>query len=421
MGLLIFILKSTDFEAHTKELLPVTVKCIFCNSAFAGSLQYESDNQLHVSDKLILNNLDIISIDTNPKENLLYILGIEQKKQNEDMAGNNVVFVVDTKSKKIIDKIQIHGKNLHLDNILFDDKNDKLYGIGTKEIKNNTKLSKTNFIFEISSLEGKSKIVFNNITTSSFSTESEDNDETGILDMDIDIKYSNMYILLANNSMIEVQNIISGEQDQTSTRAYKTIDNLQIHIIPYGNRIINNPQERVNYVLVNGIKSSDKDIVLVLNESTSRIIKNYTLPSLNSRNPVIDFLSGKLYILGDYFAYNYKIKGFSKQSELITVIDSDSTNVLHFSLGRHAIKDFIVSPKNDVLYAITKGPTNSQQPKSDTNHLLEINPMTGVINDIALISLDANDILVNDISQTLFIIGKDSQDGQNKVLFIQPK
>jgi hypothetical protein len=365
-----------------------------------------------------LNKLDIISVDINSKENILYILGVEHKRQNNKIIERNVVFVVDTIAKKIADKIIIDDKNLNLDNILFDDKNNKLYGTGAKDIKNNGKLMRTNFIYEISFLEGKNKISFNNITTSFFPIESEDSDETGITDMDIGMNSSNIYIILDNNSIIDGQNIFSEEQNQVSVRPNKTIDNRQLYVIPYGNRIISNPQEKVNYVLFNGIKSSDKDIVFALNESTGEIIKNYTLPGLNSRNLKIDSNKGILYVLSDYFAYNNDIKGLSKQYELITIIDTASNTVTHFSLGHFVIRDFIYSSSNDILYAITKGDMYSEQQKSYTNHLLEINPKTDVIKDIASISLGPNYIVINDISQTLFIIGKDPHDDENKILLV---
>src|SRR4030095_577063 len=161
-----------------------------------------------------------------------------------------------------------------------------------------------------------------------------------------------------------------------------------------------------------------KDIIFVLNESTSRIIKNYTLPSLNSRNVVLDSCKGKIYILGDFFGYNNDIKGLSKQSDLITTIDTNSNNVTHFSLGDFTIQDFINNPKNDSLYAIAKGHMHNQQQKSNDNYILDIDTKTGMIKEMLSIPLDLNYIVMNDISQTLFIIGKDSHNNENKILFI---
>jgi len=420
IGSLPFLLNSNAFgEASSNtSALDGAVKCTFCNTILTSRSQNMSDNQLLRFNKLTLNNLDITSVDTNSKENMLYILGIEHKKQDNEILDRNVVLVVDTKAKKIVDKIMIYDKNIDLNNILFDDKNNRLYGTGTKVIKNNDKSISTNFIYEISFPEGKAKLSFNNITTDVFPIESEDNDETGIVDIDISTKSNNVYIISSNNSMIDGHNVISGEQDQLSTPTYKKIDTQKIYIIPYGNEIINNPEEKVNYVLSNSIKSSDKDIIFVLNESTSRIIKNYTLPSLNSRNVALDSSKGKIYILGDYFGYNIDIKGLSKQSDLITTIDTNSNNVTHFSLGDFTIKDFINDPKNDSLYAIAKGQMHNQQQKSNDNYLLDIDTKTGMIKEILSIPLDLNYIVMNDISQTLFIIGKDSQNDENKILFI---
>ena len=420
IGSLPFLINSNVLdEAYSDtSALDGAVKCTFCNTTFTSKSQNLSDNQLLRFNKLTLNNLDISSVDTNSKENMLYILGVEHKKVDNEMLDRNVVIVVDTKAKKIVDKIMIYDKNIELDNILFDDKNNRLYGTGTKVIKNNDKFISTNFIYEISFPEGKAKISFNNITTDFFPIESEDNDETEIVDIDISTKSNNVYIIMSNNSMIDGQNVISGEQDQQSTRTYKKIDTQQIYIIPYGNEIINNPKEKVNYVLSNGIKSSDKDIIFVLNESTSRIIKNYTLPSLNSRNVVLDSSKGKIYILGDFFGYNNDIKGLSKQSDLITTIDTNSNNVTHFSLGDFTIQDFINNPKNDSLYAIAKGHMHNQQQKSNDNYILDIDTKTGMIKEMLSIPLDLNYIVMNDISQTLFIIGKDSHNNENKILFI---
>ena len=418
-GSIPFLFTSNAVEIVYSKLstLDGTVNCIFCNTVFASS-QSRSDHPLLSYDTLTLRNIDIRSVDINSKENVLYILGVEHKRQNNKIIDHNVIFLVDTNANKIADKITIDDKNLNLDNILFDDKDNKLYGTGTKGIENNGKLMRTNFIYEISLLGGKNKISFNNITTNFFPIESEDNDETGIIDMDIGTNSSRIYIILNNNSIIDGQNVISEEQNQVGVRPNKTIDNRQLYVIPYGNRIVNNPQEKVNYVLFNGIKSSDKDIVFGLNESTGENIKNYTLPGLNSRNLKMDSNKEILFVLGDYFAYNNEIKGLSKQSELITVIDTDNNNVSHFSLGNFTIKDFIYSPSNDVLYAITKGNMHSEQQKSNANSLLEINPKTGVIKDKASIPLELNYIDINDKSQTLFIIGKDSHDDENKILLV---
>lgn len=419
-GSIPFLLTSNAVEIVYPKLstLDGAVDCIFCNTIIANS-QNRSDHPLPLYDTLTLENIDIRSVDLNSKENVLYILGVEHKRQNDKISDHNVVFLVDTNVIKIADKITIDDKNLNLDKILFDDKNNKLYGTGTKGIENNGKLMRTNFIYEISLLGDKNKISFNNITANFFPIESEDNDETGIIDMDIGINSSKIYIILNNDSIIDGQDVISEEQNQVGVRPNKTIDNRQLYVIPYGNRIVNNPQEKVNYVLFNGIKSSDKDIIFGLNETTGEIIKNYTLPGLNSRNLKIDSNKGILYVLGDYFAYNNDIKGLSKQSELITVIDTCNKNVSHFSLGQFVVRDFIYGPSNDVLYAITKGNMNSEQQESNANHLFEINPKTGMIRDKASIPLELNYIVINDKSQTLLIIGKDSHNDVNKILLVK--
>jgi hypothetical protein len=414
MGSLLLLSISNIYDQDYLNLtaLDGTVKCSFCHTIFASSPQYRLEDQVPFSNLLTLNNADVTGVGVNPKENMLYILGVEQ---DDEMIDRNVVFVVDTQEKKIANKIIIEDRNLNLDNILFDGKNNRLYGTGSKLIENDEKLMRTNFIFEINLFDGKNKISFNNITTRIFPIESEDYDDTDIADIDIDIKSSNIYLILNNNSIIG-QNI-SGKQDQVDTNPYKSKDNQQVYVITYGNEIINNPNKKLNYVLFNSIKSFDKDVVLVSNESTGRVVENYTLPSLNSRNLLIDSNKGKLYILGDYFAYNDDIKGLSKQAEMINIIDTNNNNVTHFSLGNFTIKDFIFSPYDDVLYAITKGDMNSLQQKSNANHLLEINAKTGLIRDIASIPLELNYVVINDISQTLFIIGEDSQD-QNKILSI---
>jgi len=308
-----------------------------------------------------------------------------------------------------------------MDNILFDEKNNKLYGIGTKEIKNNDKLVRTYFIYNISFVgvnNENNKILFNNITTSTFPIKSDDYDDTGIADVDINHKSGDMYLIFKDHSLIRQNSLL--EQDEVDTSSYKTIDNQQIYKIPYGNEIINNPNKKLNYVLVNSIKSTDKDFVLALNESTGRLVKNYTLPTLNSRNLLIDSNKGKLYILGDYFIYNDDIQGLSKQAEMMNVIDTNSNNVTYFSLGNFTVKNFILNPNDDVLYALTKENMSSLQQKSNANHILEIDPKTERIKDIASIPLERNYIVINDISQTLFVVGEDSQD-KNKILSISIK
>jgi hypothetical protein len=308
-----------------------------------------------------------------------------------------------------------------MDNILFDEKNNKLYGIGTKEIKNNDKLVRTYFIYKISFVgvnNENNKILFNNITTSTFPIKSDDYDDTGIADVDINHKSGDMYLIFKDHSLIRQNSLL--EQDEVDTSSYKTIDNQQIYKIPYGNEIINNPNKKLNYVLVNSIKSTDKDFVLALNESTGRLVKNYTLPTLNSRNLLIDSNKGKLYILGDYFIYNDDIQGLSKQAEMMNVIDTNSNNVTYFSLGNFTVKNFILNPNDDVLYALTKENMSSLQQKSNANHILEIDPKTERIKDIASIPLERNYIVINDISQTLFVVGEDSQD-KNKILSISIK
>ena len=308
-----------------------------------------------------------------------------------------------------------------MDNILFDEKNNKLYGIGTKEIKNNDKLVRTYFIYNISFVgvnNENNKILFNNITTSTFPIKSDDYDDTGIADVDINHKSGDMYLIFKDHSLIRQNSLL--EQDEVDTSSYKTIDNQQIYKIPYGNEIINNPNKKLNYVLVNSIKSTDKDFVLALNESTGRLVKNYTLPTLNSRNLLIDSNKGKLYILGDYFIYNDDIQGLSKQAEMMNVIDTNSNNVTYFSLGNFTVKNFILNPNGDVLYALTKENMSSLQQKSNANHILEIDPKTERIKDIASIPLERNYIVINDISQTLFVVGEDSQD-KNKILSISIK
>jgi hypothetical protein len=377
-----------------------------------------SENKFPISNLLTLNNLDVVSVDINSKENILYILAVEHKKHDGEMIGGNAIFVVDTHVKKVANKVMIQDKNLDLDKILFDANNNKLYGIGTKEIKNNDKLIRTNFIYAISFVgvnNENNKILFKNISTSTFPFESDDYDDTGIADVDINIKSGDIYLIFNNHSIIRQNSLL--EQDEVDTSSHKTKDSQQIYEIPYGNEIINNPNKKLNYVLVNSIKSTDKDIILALNQSTGRVVKNYTLPTLNSRNLLIEHNKGKLYILGDYFVYNNDIKGLSKQAEMINVIDTDSNNVTHFSLGNFTVKNFILNPNDDVLYALTKGNMSSLQQKSNANHILEIDPKTERIKDIASIPLERNYIVINDISQTLFIIGQDSQE-KNKILSI---
>ena len=189
-------------------------------------------------------------------------------------------------------------------------------------------------------------------------------------------------------------------------------------MIPYGNKIVNSPEEKVNYVLINGITSSDKDAILVLNESLTRIIKNYTLPSLNSRNIAVDSHKGKIYVLGDYFAYNKDIKGLAKQSDMITRIDTVSNTSKYYLLGDCLLKNFVYDPKNEVLYAIAENAALNRQQKTNYNYLIQINSTTGIIDNVSSIPLNLNYIVLNDKSQTLFILGRDPNHGQNQILFI---
>jgi len=392
-------------------------KCNFCDGSLTSGRNNIFDNLSLKPNNLILKNFDITSVDTNSNRNLLYILGIEHKKHDSKTLDRNVILVVDTKARKIVDKIMINNNNSELNKIVVDEMNNKVYGTGNKVTKNNDKFINTDFIYQISFAGGKNKILFKNINTDFFPIESDDNDENGITDIVISNKSNNMYIILNNNSMNDVRDIISGPRHQLGLVSKK--DSLpQIYMIPYGNKIVNTPEEKANYVLINGIKSYDKDAILVLNESLTRIIKNYTLPSLNSRNIAVDSHKGKIYVLGDYFAYNNDIKGLSKQSDMITRIDTVSNTLKFFLFGDCVLKDFIYDPKNEALYAIAENPTLNRQQKTNDNYLLQINSKTGIIDNVSSIPLDLNNIVLNDKSQTLFILGRDPNHDQNQILFI---
>jgi len=175
-------------------------KCNFCDEMHTSGSKNIFDNLSVKPNNLILKNFDITSVDTNSNRNLLYILGSEHNKQGSKTLDRNVIFVVDTKARKIVDKIMINNNNAELDKIVVDEMNDKVYGTGSKVIKNNDKFINTDFIYQISFAGGKNKILFKNINTDFFPVESEDNDENGIIDIDISNKSNNMYIILSCKS-----------------------------------------------------------------------------------------------------------------------------------------------------------------------------------------------------------------------------
>jgi hypothetical protein len=65
---------------------------------------------------------------------------------------------------------------------------------------------------------------------------------------------------------------------------------------------------------------------------------------------------------------------------------------------------------NDAFYIIGKNDILSSQQKSNDDYLLELDASTGAIRSIMPISSSLNYIFMNDVSNTLFVIGTDFQD-----------
>ena len=388
---------------------------IECKSPILTStagIQNMTSHEFLLYDKLIQKNLDVSAIDLNSKENIMFILG--HGRENGKDNDRNLVLMTDTKLKKV-NTIMINDNNLELDKILFDEMNSKLYLSGMKLTKINDKFVENDVIYLISLPSEKQEILFNDRYAHNSTTLSQNNNEIRIVDIDVGTKSGSLYVILNERENIDdTQNNTSVSQHQLIDRSPISRDNKsQIYIIPFGNKIINSPDQKVTYVLLNGIKSYDKDVIFVLNETTGSIIKNYSLRSLNSRELALDSKNGKLHVLGDSFAYNDNIKGFSKQCEIITSIDTVSNNLTTLSLGDFVVKDFIKNSKNNAFYVIGKNHILNSQQKSNDDYLLELDASTGTTRSIVSIPLNLNYIIMNDNSNTLFVIARDLHQDQN--------
>jgi len=374
--------------------------------------QNMTSRKILLYDKLIQKDLDVSAVDLNSKENIVFILA--HGRENGKDSDRNLVLMTDTKLKKV-NTIMINDNNLDLDKIQFDKMDSKLYLTGMKLTKINDKLVENDVLYLISLPSEKQETLFNDRYAHNSTTLSQNNDEIGIVDIDVGTKSGNLYVVLNERENIDnTQYDTSVSQYQLLHRSHISRDNKsQIYIIPFGNKIINSPDQKVNYVLLNGIKSYDKDVIFVLNETTGSIIKNYSLPSLNSRELALDSKNGKLYVLGDSFAYDDNIKGFSKQCEIITSIDTVSNNLTTLSLGDFVVKDFIKNSKTDAFYVIGKNHMLNSQQKSNDDYLLELDARSGTARSIVSIPLNLNYIIMNDNSNTLFVIARDLHQDLN--------